>query len=111
MGGKHSVKIVVMHLAARYPLAGVIWQLLHHLIGFRQLGIDTYYIEDNRGEWLYDPYLNDITADPSRNLKLLADALETHGFRERWAFFFDNPREQHYGMEPRQALELLADAD
>jgi hypothetical protein len=111
MAGKRSGKIVVMHLATRYPLAGVIWQLLHHLIGFRQLGIDVYYIEDNGGEWLYDPIINDITADPSRNLKLLADALEAYGFKERWAFFFDHRRQHHYGMEPRRALELLAEAD
>src|SRR5215469_15997763 len=102
MGGKHSVKIVVMHLAARYPLAGVIWQLLHHLIGFRQLGFDVYYIEDNGGDWLYDPYTNDVTGEPGRNLKLLADALEAYGFKERWAFFFDYSRQQHYGMNPQQ---------
>ncbi len=111
MRRKRAGKIVVMHLAARYPLAGVMWQLLHHLIGFRQLGIDVYYIEDNGGEWLYDPYVNDITADPSRNIKLLAGTLESHGFKDRWAFFFDQQRQQHYGMEPRRALELLTDAD
>jgi hypothetical protein len=109
--GRRTGKIVVMHLATRCPLAGIMWQLLHHLIGFRQLGIDVYYIEDNGGIWLYDPYINDVTADPSRNIKLLADALEAYGFKDRWAFFFDQPRQQHYGMEPRRALELLTDTD
>jgi hypothetical protein len=111
MGGKRSGKLVVMHLAARYPLAGVMWQLLHHLIAFRQLGLDVYYIEDNGGVWVYDPCANTTTADPSRNVQLLADALDTYGFKERWAFFFDYPRRQHYGMESRQALELLSEAD
>jgi hypothetical protein len=111
MGAKRIGKIVVMHLATRYPLAGVMWQMLHHLIGFRQLGLDVYYIEDNGGEWLYDPYINDLTADPTHNLGLLAAALESYGFKERWAFFFDHQRQQHYGMERRRALELLTDAD
>ncbi len=111
MGPKRSGKLVVMHLAARYPLAGVMWQLLHHLIGFRQLGTDVYYIEDNGGEWLYDPYINDTTTDPDRNLKLLANALSAYGFEDRWAFFFDYSRQQHYGMERRRAFELLNDAD
>ena len=111
MNRKRSGKVVVMHLAARYPLAGVMWQLLHHLIGFRQLGIDVYYIEDSCGEWLYDPYINDLTADPNRNLKFLADTLGAYGFQEHWAFFFDRARQQHYGMEPQRALELLTDAD
>ena len=111
MGRKRTGKIVVMHLAVRYPLAGVMWQLLHHLIAFRRLGIDVYYIEDNGGEWIYDPYINAITGDPTRNLSLLANTLDAHGFKEHWTFFFDQPRQQHYGMEPRRALELLTDAD
>jgi hypothetical protein len=111
MGRKRSGKLVVMHLAVRYPLAGVMWQLLHHLIGFRQLGIDVYYIEDNGGEWVYDPSINNTTADPGRNLKLLANVLSAYGFEDRWAFFFDYARQQHFGMAQRRALELLIDAD
>ena len=111
MGGKRTGKIVVMHLAVRYPFAGVMWQLLHHLIGFRQLGLDAYYIEDNAGVWVYDADANSVTGDPSHNVQLLASALDAYGFKEHWAFFFDQPRQQHYGMEPRQALELLSDAD
>jgi hypothetical protein len=111
MNRKRTGKIVVMHLAARYPLAGVMWQLLHHLIGFRELGIDVYYIEDNGGEWLYDPYINDTTGDPARNVKLLADVLEAYGFKEHWTLFFDHDRRQHYGMEAGHALELLSEAD
>ncbi|HJU12448.1 MAG TPA: hypothetical protein VJ728_16310, partial [Candidatus Binataceae bacterium] len=111
MIGKRSGKIVVMHLAARYPLAGVIWQLLHHLVGLRQLGIDVYYIEDNGGEWVYDPYINDISPDPSRNLKILTDALHAYDFDGRWAFFFDYSRKQHYGIEPQRAFELVSEAD
>jgi hypothetical protein len=111
MGGKRRGKIVVMHLAARYPLAGVMWQLLHHLMGFRQLGLDVYYIEDNGGIWVYDPYRNDVTGDPVRNVKLLADALEPCGFKDRWAFYFDHDRRQHFGMDPQRSLDLIAEAD
>jgi hypothetical protein len=100
-----------MHLAARCPLAGVMWQLLHHLIRFRQLGFEVYYIEDNGGEWLYDPYINAIAEDPTRNVRLLANALEAYGFKQDWAFLFDRTHRQHYGMERRRALELLSDAD
>jgi hypothetical protein len=53
VNGKRKGKVVVLHLAARYPFAGVIWQLLHHLLGFRELGLDVYYIEDHRAH-VYD---------------------------------------------------------
>src|SRR6266446_2932906 len=111
MANRRSGKIVVMHLAARYPLAGVMWQLVHHLIGFRQLGLDVYYIEDNGGVWVYDPYTNDISADPVHNVKFLADALELYGFKDRWAFFFDYERQQRFGMELKRSLDLLSEAD
>jgi hypothetical protein len=111
MARKRTGKIVVMHLAARYPFAGVIWQLLHHLIGLRQLGLDVYYVEDNGGVWVYDPYASSVTAEPERNVQILADALRAYGFRDRWAFFFDYDRRQHFGMPPGQAFELLATAD
>src|SRR6516164_5533244 len=101
MNRKRTGKIVVMHLAARYPLAGVMWQLLHHLIGFRQLGLDVYYIEDNGGTWVYDPYSNGVTGEPAHNVKLLADALEIHGFKDRWAFLFDYERRQYFGMDTK----------
>jgi hypothetical protein len=100
-----------MHLAGRYPFAGMMWQLLHHLIGFRQLGLDVYYIEDNGGIWVLDPLANDATADPGPNLKMLANALERYGFKDRWAFFFDWERKQHFGMDPKRSLDLLAEAD
>jgi hypothetical protein len=87
------------------------WQLLHHLIAFRHLGLDVYYIEDNCDEWVFDPYINTKTNDPISNVQLLANALESYGFGGRWAFFFDEQRQQHYGMESRQALQLLTDAD
>jgi Glycosyl transferases group 1 len=102
-------KVVVLHLAARYPFAGVIWQLLHHLVGFRRLGLDVYYIEDNLA-YVYDPLLATVTADPLPNLKILSAALERYGFGDRWAFF-DSVRNEYVGMDRGRCHQLLAEAD
>jgi hypothetical protein len=107
--GKRKGKVVVLHLAARYPFAGVIWQLLHHLIGFRQLGLDVYYIEDHRA-YVYDPTIETGTADPSRNLKVLGGVLERYGFGGRWAFF-DSVKDDYVGMSHERCMELIRDAD
>lgn len=109
MKGKRKGKIVVLHLAARYPFAGVIWQLLHHLIGFRQLGLDVYYVEDNLA-YVYDPVLTTVTADASPNLKILGAALERYGFGDRWAFF-DSARNEYVGMDRERCRRLLVEAD
>jgi hypothetical protein len=109
VNGKRKGKVVVLHLAARYPFAGVIWQLLHHLLGFRQLGLDVYYIEDHRS-YVYDPTIESGTPDPSRNLKVIGGILERYGFGERWAFL-DSAKEQYVGMPRERCMELLRDAD
>lgn len=109
MKGKRKGKVVVLHLAARYPFAGVIWQLLHHLIGFRQLGLDVYYLEDHRAA-VYDPTIVSPSADPTRNLGVLGAVLDRYGFGDRWAFL-DSVREEYVGMPRERCLELLRDAD
>jgi hypothetical protein len=98
-----------LHLAARYPFAGIIWQLLHHLVGFRRLGLDVYYLEDHCS-WVYDPDAEVPTRDPSGNLKMLASALERYGFADRWAFL-DSVRDEYIGMPRERCLQLLAEAD
>jgi hypothetical protein len=109
VNGKRKGKVVVLHLAARYPFAGVIWQLLHHLIGFRQLGLDVYYIEDH-GAYVYDPTIETGTADPSRNLKVVGGVLERYGFGDRWAFF-DSVKDAYIGMSRERCMEVIRDAD
>ncbi|HEY6394588.1 MAG TPA: glycosyltransferase [Candidatus Binataceae bacterium] len=106
---KRKGTIVVLHLAARYPFAGVVWQLLHHLIGFRALGLDVYYIEDHRA-YVYDPIASSPVPDPSGNLKLLGSILERYGFQDRWSFF-DSVRDEYLGMSRERSRQLIMEAD
>jgi hypothetical protein len=106
---KRRGKIVVLHLAARYPFAGVIWQLLHHLVGFRNLGLEVYYIEDHSA-WCYDPIARAPSPDSSRNLRTLNEVLERFGFGDRWAFF-DCESERYVGMTREQCAQLMREAD
>jgi hypothetical protein len=109
MSKRYRGKIVVLHLAARYPLAGVMWQLIHHLVGFRDLGLDVYYLEDHAA-WVYDPVADTVSRDASRNLKLLSQAMDRFGFRDRWAFY-DVTSGEYVGMGRERSLGLLAEAD
>jgi hypothetical protein len=47
-------QVVIMGILGRTPLAGVSWQVLQYLEGFRRLGYDCYYIEDTK-DWPYKP--------------------------------------------------------
>jgi hypothetical protein len=55
-----QVHVVVMRILGHTPLAGVSWQVLQYLEGFRRMGYDCHYIEDT-GDWAYNP--EQITAD------------------------------------------------
>src|SRR3954462_5604670 len=90
-------KVLVFGILFWYPLAGVTYQFLHYLLALRRLGYDPYYIEDS-GRWVYDPALNDLTPDASRNVQSVAEVLNSNGFAGRWAFRGHYPDGQCYGM-------------
>lgn len=109
MSRKRKGKVVFLHLAVRYPFAGIVWQLLNHLVGFRQLGCDVYYLEDNRA-YVYDPVAQSPVADAQRNLKLVGPVLDRFGFRGKWAFL-DPVSEEYFGMDKSHCAALLREAD
>jgi hypothetical protein len=109
MAGKRKGKIVLLHLSFQYPFAGVVWQLIHHLVGFRQLGLDVYYLEDNNA-YVYDPTARMSVADSSHNVARVGGALDRFGFAGRWSFH-DSVTKQHIGMRRERCHELLSEAD
>lgn len=109
MAAKRKGKLVILHLAFRYPFAGVVWQLLHHLIGFRRLGLDVHYLEDHSA-YVYDPLARSPLPDASRNLKSISSVLERYGFGDRWAFR-DPTTHEYVGMRAERCAALMRDAD
>jgi hypothetical protein len=103
-------RVIVFGIMFWYPLAGVTYQFLHYLIGLRRLGYDPWYVEDS-GRWIYDPVLNDISPDASRNVAMVAPALEAHGFADRWAFRGRYPGGRCYGLEEERLDRLYREAD
>ncbi|MGH7859241.1 MAG: glycosyltransferase [Candidatus Binatia bacterium] len=102
-------KILLLHLAGRYPLGGIGWQALHHLIALRTLGWDVWYVEDS-GCAPYDPRSQSIVADCAANVAFLADTLERFGFGGRWAYF-DLGREEWHGLPAEAVPRLYGEAD
>ena len=102
-------KILVLHLAGQYPLAGVLWQALHYLVGFRELGHDVYYAEES-GAPPYDPRVKSIVLDPTYNVTCLQQTLERFGFAERWVYW-DQSDDRHYGLSRDQLRVLHETAD
>jgi hypothetical protein len=103
-------RVIVFGILFWYPLAGVTFQFLHYLIALRRLGYEPFYIEDS-GRWVYDPVLNDLTPDASRNVKAVAEVLDAHGFGDNWAFRGRYPEGRCFGMSSSRVQDLYRHAD
>lgn len=107
--GKSS-RLIVLGMMGRMPLAGIVWQVLHYLEGFRRLGFDVYYVEDT-GAWPYDPEHNAVTDDCRYALKVISRTLAAHGFADRWAYRDVTRRGESFGLSGFQLRSLLEQAD
>jgi hypothetical protein len=113
-------RIIVMGFMGSCPIAGVIWQHLHYVVGLQRLGHEVYYVEDS-ARYPYNP-----TSFPSvtisRATRIRADCIyvtdtlrnlaETFDFQNRWAYsarFLDPP--QSFGLELPRLHELYREAD
>lgn len=67
------------------PVAGVVYQTLHYLLGLRRLGHDVWYVEDTNW-WSLDPRTGAFSADPSASIEVVRPVLERHGLADRWAY-------------------------
>jgi hypothetical protein len=105
-----SARVVVLGIVGRSPLAGVAWQALHYLEGFRRLGHDVYYVEDT-GLWSYDPQANTFTDDGRYASAYLRRLLGRHGFDGRWVFRAARPGCPLQGLSAERLTELYASAD
>ena len=104
-------KIIVLGFMGGCPIAGVIWQHIHYIVGLQRLGHEVYYVEDGL-RYPYDPEAFTITDDFSYAARTLARLAGEHGFADRWCFC------ARYGEQPRTAglsleklRELYSDCD
>jgi hypothetical protein len=104
-------RIVVMGFMAGCPIAGVVWQHIHYIVGLQRLGHEVYYIEDS-ARLPYDPTTFEVTNDYSYALKNLARLAAQFGFEHRWAFCARYlPDEPCHGLSIEKVRDLYRTAD
>jgi hypothetical protein len=102
--------VVVLGFVGRMPVAGVSWQLLHYLEGFRRLGCEVYYVEDT-GDWPYDPVQNAVTGDCRYSVAYVARLLARCGLGERWAYRAAPQSGRVHGLSELRLAEVFSGAD
>jgi hypothetical protein len=105
-------RIVVMGFMGSCPIAGVIWQHIHYIVGLNRLGHDVYYIEDS-ARLPYNPETFEVNEDYGYAAKILARLAGEFGFRQRWSFcarFLPHTPTAGFGLQKIRQLYREADA-
>jgi hypothetical protein len=102
-------RVVVLHFVGQMPMAGIAWQAMHYLVGLQRLGFETWYVEDH-GTNPYDPQAASVVMECDRNLAFLRDAMERHGFAERWAYW-DAINDVYHGLSREAVRRLYRESD
>jgi len=105
-------RIVVMGFMGSCPIAGVIWQHLHYIVGLQQLGHDVYYVEDS-ARIPYNPKTFDVSNDFDYAARILRRLAREFGFEGRWAFCarYLPDKNPTVGFSLKKIRQLYRDAD
>jgi hypothetical protein len=87
------------------PFAGVAWQVLHYLEGFRRLGHRVFYLEDT-GAWPFDPERGVVSEDAGPALAYVRRMLERVQLDDAWAYRDAVDGKLHGASEERLRAEL-----
>src|SRR5438309_9532886 len=104
-------RIVVMGFMGSCPIAGVIWQHVHYIVGLQQLGHEVYYIEDS-ARIPYNAETFDTSNDFGYATRLLARLANEFDFKNRWSFCARYlPELPATGLSLRKIRQLYKSAD
>jgi GT2 family glycosyltransferase len=92
------------------PVAGVVWQNLHYLLGFERLGFEVYYVETHART---PSMLMSNSEDDSSALaaEFIASVMRRFGLADRWAFRALHDDRRCYGMSELQLERLYGQAE
>src|SRR5256886_8995079 len=104
-------RIVVMGFMGSMPIAGVIWQHIHYIVGLQRLGHDVYYVEDS-ARIPYNPETFEVTTEFDYTAGLLNRLAREFEFRNRWAFCARYlPGNPTAGLRLKRIRQLYREAD
>ncbi len=93
------------------PIAGVIWQHIHYIVGLQRLGHDVYYVEDS-ARLPYNPETFDTNESLDYPARILGQLSREFDFKNRWSYcgrFASNT--PTVGLPLKKVRQLYKDAD
>jgi hypothetical protein len=106
-----SKRIIVMGFMGSMPIAGVIWQHIHYIVGLQRLGHRVFYIEDS-ARLPYNPETFEVNEDYDYAASVLDRLSDEFNFRGSWAYcaryLKNNPTA---GIPLKKIRQLYREAD
>jgi hypothetical protein len=100
---------VVLGFMGSCPIAGVVWQHIHYIVGLQRLGHEVTYVEDT-ARYPYDPIKYEVTADYGHTTSVLSQLAAQFNFR--WCYVPSHlPDHDPVGLGRKELLQLYCDAD
>ena len=102
-------KVVVLGMMTKMPVAGVVWQTMHYLLGLERLGYEAYYVETHaRTPSMLMRHEDDDSSLIAANF--IARTMRRFDLDGRWAFRALHHDGRCYGMSERKLERLLDSA-
>jgi len=103
-------RVIVLGMMSKHPVAGVVWQTVHYMVGLERLGCEVYYVEAhalNPGWFMKTP-----EDDASAAAAAFIDAvMRRFGLGDRWAFHALHADGHCYGLSEGRLKDLYRTAD
>jgi hypothetical protein len=103
-------KLVLLGMMTKMPVAGVVWQTIHYLLGFQRLGYDVYYVEAHART----PSMLMRNPDDDASVAAAAyisDVMSRFGLADRWAYQALHDDSACFGLSERSLLDLFDSAE
>lgn len=103
-------RIVVLGMMTKMPVAGVVWQNLHYLLGFERLGYEAWYVE---AHGINPSMFQEHEDDPgsARAAAFVDGVLRRFGLGRRWAYHALHHDGACYGLSRTELLALYDSAE
>jgi ABC-type transport system involved in Fe-S cluster assembly fused permease/ATPase subunit/GT2 family glycosyltransferase len=101
--------IVVLGMMTKMPVAGVVWQTLHYLVGLERLGYEVFYVEAHaRTPSMFIEHPQDNGS--RRAAHFIRDVLKRVGLQNNWAFHALHDKGDCFGLTAEELTRLYSSA-
>jgi len=103
--------VVLLGMMSKHPVAGVVWQTVHYLVGFERLGYNAFYVEAGAHQPSSMLVPDDWTGDRSEAAAGFIDRImRRFDLGDRWAFHALHSDGRCYGLSAAELERLYCSA-